>query len=1513
MSAAPEFPAFIKLEYQRDNSARDTFLAEVNGILDTTEKRFNSAFSEIGSVIQRATSSFKRGDFRLDLDMSGLRQASAEADHAYQRLITLRDSAVKLAQATNDTSQKTHDYIQALRAQTTEAANARSAAFEQLQTYGRLQGAVDKLVDRNQALAASYRETYLEQAKAENMAFYSQKAVNAVAAPGLTSRATDNGAGFSALAAMVDEQDRAAQAAARYAQAAANIRSTLDPTIAIQQRFNAAIDQADELLRMGAISEKEYAAEVARARQELQSSWTAMTSAQNAQEQAAKRGTQANHMMVNSFRAQRTAFIQTGQQLQDMAIQFQMGTKASLIFGQQIPQLGFALSGLDSNANKTLAKLGNLGMFMAGPWGAAIVIAIAALAPFIDSLFGAGDAADELKAKNMTLADALDKTRFGTVEAMKALEDYNAEQERARNSTDDMIKLNLAEAEAHLKVALAVREELKAKYELAEISARANAGQGTGGAAGAWTGGQASIAQAALNENAKSIATLNETISNLKIQDATRDAKAAVDPIQAINNKYDDMEAAARRAAAGNKALEGSLKGTLTQMEKNRKAELDAAREANRKGRGSTGQYGREINLQDALSIARGAGFKVTSDFRSYDQQKRLYDQWVAQGKPKDNPVAKPGTGAHESGNALDIAFGPGVTEASLRKAYSEQGVRLTKILKERGHFHIEWSTSGADKARREAEQLAEWGQRTSDSISQINAQFDETPRFVDQAAAATSRLDDIIKDLSERKPIGWEQMVKDAEAAKGTIQEALVRPFEELNQESERRITIQTLLTQGREDEANALEEIWRLEERLGPLDDQRKQAIYEQVRNERLITEELQRRREVIGYYLDATNSIRQNLVGLFSGQSVNFGQIFKQLQAQVMVEKLFGPALHELDNWVKTSGMGDSVDYLSDEKKRAGGAAGDFVDALVDATSKVNGTGYSSTGTLGSAFDSAFGLSGGSPLDLVRQFAGGLSDPGIITGYGGGTFNTSGQATDLLGLFNQYANSMPITVNAAKGASGMRTAVGLTPEAYFAQMTRSVVKPLIDGLTPLLGQKFAGTVGNVLSGAMTGMMTGGTTGGILGALQGIVGTNTKLGTLLGKGMQGAATGTMISGLGNALGIKMSTGGSQIGGALGSIFGPGGSVIGAIAGGLLGSVFHKAKYGNATFTNGAMNVNSNSSDGKSAGETAGSDFMSMLSGLADQLGATLGAFNVSIGQTDGKWRISTTGRSGELKSKYSDVQVFGTGDEAYKQAVEAAVRDAISDGAITGISQAAQNILRSGKDLQKSIEKAILIESIPRRLKELTDPVGAAIDALNKEFQVLVDALKEGGATAQQFADAQKLYDLQRAAAIKQATEQMTGSLRSLYEQLTVGNDALSLRDRQSMALEKYNALAARVRAGDTTAYDDYANAAQTLLDIERQMYGSQAGYFERLDSVTSLLKTTIDAQQAKIDAATASNSPFSNVAVAANDNQAALDALNALGAKADATNDNLGAIIELLKTNGVRYNVGNKAGYF
>ena len=186
-------------------------------------------------------------------------------------------------------------------------------------------------------------------------------------------------------------------------------------------------------------------------------------------------------------------------------------------------------------------------------------------------------------------------------------------------------------------------------------------------------------------------------------------------------------------------------------------------------------------------------------------------------------------------------------------------------------------------------------------------------------------------------------------------------------------------------------------------------------------------------------------------------------------------------------------------------------------------------------------------------------------------------------------------------------------------------------------------------------------------------------------------------------------------------------------------------------------------------------------------------------------------------------------------------------------------------------------------------------------KEFTRLRSIFIEAGASAAEYASLEQLYASDRAKAVKEAEQAITGSLKSLLDDLGINNDALSLRDRRTAALAKYDPLKARVAAGDSSAYDDFAEAARALLDIQRQLSGSQGGYFALRDEVTGLSQAQVDRYGAIASASTSRDSPFASNPIPA-DNASVVTAiadqtqalLDGLGTQLSAVNSNLGALI-------------------
>lgn len=1469
MANGPVFPAFLKLEYQSDGTAKASFLAEVASMADQGKRSFEKSYGEISQIVQRTVASINGNQIRLDVDGSGLRQAAAEADLTYQKLAALETAARSLAKSTGDTTIATRNYITALSIQTTEAQQAKSAADAQVLTYSRLQAELDKTVSANQRLAQSYRDTYLEQARATNAAYAAQQAVNAEYAPGLNrvagrdfSRAKDSAAVFEnnsyaskadtrsglermlagsasidraalsfttleqvmgrvsvksreVAAAVVDAarqaeqaaqeearavmqaaaekdaaQARAAAAAQQYASAADRLRAEIDPAFAAQQRYNAALDQADELLKANAISEREHAAAVALARQNLAQSWEMLTSKEQANTEGRRRGTTETQNVINGIRAQRVAFTQLGQQLQDVTVQAQMGTSATTIFVQQVPQMAFALSGLEGNTNKFYSKIGAVATFLAGPWGAAIFAATAVLGPYIAALFKTGDAADDAKGKTYDFSRGLDVLTLSANQTVSAMQQLQTEMRNAIAVQGDYLR----------------SKALIANQSASEIGARLAANQSElakmneGGLIGEIfkPGGQGAIQfEMRRRELQKNIALYQEAYNIAK--QAAADSTIATAQSKAI-------ESLDKRAAA-------------------------------------TGRYNRAVaDLNERLrqSTTDKIGAQAAGRFISPEDYQKQFQALTAR---KDAEIEA-------------LKKGP----------------------------------KGPDPAKA-AKRLEDFGESAAEKIKRINERFDEQPRLIDAAAQSTRELDAIIKDLGERKPIGFEAMIAEAEAAKRVIQDALLKPMQDLTRDSERRVQIQSLILSGHNAEANALRDIWQLEDRIGDLNEAQRSEILARARAEEQVNEVLRQRQLIQQAYLDATQQIRSQLESFFAGDGgLDFGKIFRQLRSRLLVENVFGDLFRDMDKTIrKSTGVDLAVEKLRDDTTRAADAMSAFADAAAEITGRMTGGGSGGSGSAGMIAGTILGSSG--------------YKDGIESIFYDAKANTAAQ----FGANDNGPSGAPIIVTATR--EGMKqaisgTALGLSPESFFSKMIGGLTGNLADQLKQIFGTSFFNKMSGVISGGAYGYATGGIPGGIIGALSGIKDLPKGIQEGLGKALKGAQTGTMVSGIGKSLGINMDDTGAQIGGAIGSALPiPGGQIIGAIAGGLIGGLINGIPRGRATVTNDSVSASGNRSSIIEGLNAQGSSIQSGISQIAKQLGATVGQYSVGIGSyKGGYYQVSSNANDPFLgKSQYSarSSQAVYDGKDA-TAALKAAVGVAIQQGAIVGVRASTQTLLRAGKDIEQQVDKALKFEGVFKTLKSYTDPVGAALDTLDANFKEMISIFQEAGASAQEYADLEKLYGIERANAVKTAMQQVSGSLKSLLDDLTVNNTALSLRAREGMAREAFNPLAARVAAGDVTAFDDFSAAARTLMDVSRQLYGSQDEYFAVQNEITALTKGALDKQQAIADAAANRDSPFAATATKAVDNAnveaAVRDQTDTLASYLRAMNDNLGALVNL-----------------
>lgn len=1161
----------------------------------------------------------------------------------------------------------------------------------------------------------------------------------------------------------VDELRQAAQAAKLRAAAAEEMSRAVRGAAMAEGDFSQASRLSQAAANALAVEQREAARAAmsqAAAAEQVQAQLNRQAQATTALTVSTRNSNLAMTTGAKGLGAQRFAMVQVGQQLQDVTVGFASGQRAATIFAQQLPQLGFALSGLQG-------RLGAVGSFLAGPWGVAVFAATTAAGFLIQELYSSGEAAGaaELAANGLSSAQS----------ALGDIFDVTTGKIASQNA--------MLIANARLQAINLRSEALAARERARSVSA------------GAGNLGIGQIATKVLRGDispigAEEALAINQFQDALKLKDQAARNRSLTDVLRKSENlNFDDIGVSA-------KDFREALVGQISADEKDKIAGL----------------------IDQSLNSG-----SLSSEFR------------------------KPGP---------------------KKKSGSKDAEREAKA------------------AAREAARLSSLSDRAAESIARVNEQFDEQPRLVDRSAQAVRKLDALLAEINSPKNIkngknlvpGADRIIADLEAARKLAAAAVDNEIGRYIEDNEKNLQILDLQAAGLFDQAEILQEINRLDERYGLtvnlqkyreiaieaqniLDDETATAVEREkatkdlqssaaemakiegsqakvAENVRATHEAEKDRLQQIGRVtqalhdqLNVVDDIEQSLTGLIGGRVsgkeflADIKDAFRELQAKTTFRSIFG----------------DSFDQIRAELNSDNTPLGKANAQLAKEVEK--------TGETANATKEAFKVVGDSAYKLADKFDA-LSNP---TGVGAA-------AND----------NRIIEVNGFKNGTVEIAARSISQLSD--EMSAAIVGPLAGSLDEIFGTRFSQQLSGALSSALSGYLQGGEVGGVLGALKG--GAFEFGPDVFGKGLTdsllkgldgalgGAQTGTQIAGIAKALGLgkNFSTTGSQIGGAIGSVIPiPGGEIIGSTIGGLLGGLFKKTPDGNLGITGIDSRTQVRSSKDY-VGENLnnlGDSLTQSIQKIADALGAQVGSFSVSLGQRNDYYRVGGDANF-DAGQKHPLGALYDGKDP--EEALRIALLNALQDGAIAGIREGAQRLLRAGKDIDAAIQDVLSFNSVFDRLKAYKDPVGAALDALDKEFNKLVDIFDRAGASAQEYADLEELYGIERAQAVKDASERITGSLRDLFRDLTIGDSGLSLRSRLGNAQAEYDPLAQRVAAGDITAYDDYADAARALLDLQREVYGSSEDYFRLLDEVTNLTKTRIDEESNIASIAVDRDTPFS-----------------------------------------------------
>jgi hypothetical protein len=794
------------------------------------------------------------------------------------------------------------------------------------------------------------------------------------------------------------------------------------------------------------------------------------------------------------------------------------------------------------------------------------------------------------------------------------------------------------------------------------------------------------------------------------------------------------------------------------------------------------------------------------------------------------------------------------------------------------------------------AASLTEFGEDIGKRIANIADQFSEAPRLIAQTNKALRELDDIQSDIERRKPQGFAGLLAEVSKARAVVGNVITTDFARQSDQLENQLQIQRLILAGRYDEAQVVERIQQLEERYGlskSLDDMRERL---RIANEILATEDataeerrdaqatvkqltpeyerqlliqrniydtvarqtvqeialydaIEKRNDSIARYQNVVNGTYRSLEDLLSGGSAgdfvkSLRDQFKQLAGQNLAESLFGDTFRELRKFTERNNPQNiAVERLVETTNKSSDALTTFVDALLNESGRITAANDNSL-SVGISSTGPSPQEGVAPSDIITVT--GNLQKAIIDG-------------------NRY-----------------------NYEQFASQTARSIIVPLLAKLDEAFGVSFFGQLSGALSGALSGYARAGKVGGVLGGAQGMfeilakrdkfgVAANKKLGDVadkLGKGLGGAQTGDQTAQILRSFGVKTSRTGGQVGGAIGSFLPiPGGQIIGSVIGSVVGGMLKKTKQGSTTVSSVTNELGYSGTGSLKDGVLGlGNNVKSGLANIIEQLNGTAGAFSVSIGQRGKDFVVDPSGRG---RTKGSGVQKYKTEEEASR----AALLDAIRDGAVKGIKDGAQRLLQAGKDLDAQLQKAMKFQSVFDRLDAIKDPIGSAIRTLNREFTGLISIFNEAGASAEEFAALEELYGLERAKTIKDATETLSSSLRDLIDDLTKGDNGLSLRDRLSNIRADFNPMADTIRRGGTVDYDRFSEVARELIDVQRQISGSQIDYFSTFDEVLALSREALAGQANVISIGSGTASPFSGGAEPSN---AAVPVVNAINAQ-------------------------------
>lgn len=713
------------------------------------------------------------------------------------------------------------------------------------------------------------------------------------------------------------------------------------------------------------------------------------------------------------------------------------------------------------------------------------------------------------------------------------------------------------------------------------------------------------------------------------------------------------------------------------------------------------------------------------------------------------------------------------------------------------------------------------------DKLAGIRGRYSEEPTAVVRGDAAKDDIDGLFTSIEKGKVVvkdtvdlinsatGFKEIYtrEDAARDKANIDAGVRKPITDAIRTQREELDVSRLILAGRGDEADLLRQKQDLVQSVGNITAAELRDLKKNNAEQRAINDAIDKRNAQIDIQARAYGNVADAVRSAVAGDNVKsiitrLKDQFKTDFADKFVLDILGDPEKEARDEM-TRGLNDSAKNLS------GSAT-----ALDDAATELKGVGAALQALAPQPAEAPSVAGTTSPLVATAVTAAAAIIPKLTVDVTKDLSNDTVTGGDKPAEKSSQDEIVVVGRALRDAVGGKSRNLNLSTEDRYNDAGAKAAAKLF-GPGSILTQGFS-KLGTLLSGANTGLAANSIIGAGGKSKEASIGAG--IGGALGKSLLGGKNGLFAQGL------------TAISSKLGQFAGPLGSIAGSVIGSVVGGLFKKTEKGTATVTGtnkSDLAVSGSSADRKAQANSLGAGVQSGVSKIAEALGGKLGAFNVSIGTYKDDYRVNENGRAlGGVKGSGA------TGFDNPEAATEYAILLAIKQGAVKGIREGAARLLRAGQDLDAQLAKALKFQNVFTELKQYTDPVGAAIDALNVQFEQLIDIFNEAGASSAEFADLQKLYDLKRADAMKTATEAATNDIQDFIDGLKGSTDSpLSRRTVYTNAKAKVDTFRSDIAAGKVVDSDAFLEALKNLQDTSGALNGSRGEFYNDFEDILAL----------------------------------------------------------------------------